>query len=120
MSILDRALARLFPSVPPAQQARLLAAMEARTMTPAPGARGEARPGAGTLSAPTFQGADQPEGEVTAPAARHRGSEHRDASPSGPPAIETCLSWQPHPSHADEFTDAWLNHLLDRWKGPTT
>ena len=44
---LVRVLDSLFPMVDPADQARLLAAMEGRDQAPAPGVRGEAHPGAG-------------------------------------------------------------------------
>jgi hypothetical protein len=44
---LVRVLDSMFPMVDPADQARLLAAMEGRDQAPAPGVLGEAHPGAG-------------------------------------------------------------------------
>lgn len=55
MKWINRVLAWWFPSVPPADQARVLAAMEGRTPSPAPDVCGEAASGAGQT----------PEGEVT-------------------------------------------------------
>ena len=78
---LVRVLDSLFPMVDPGDQARLLAAMEGRDQAPAPGALGEAHPGAGNgpgRKAPSV--ADLP------------GHPH-DTTP-----------WSPHPSHAWEFT----------------
>lgn len=117
MSRFGRVLDALFPSVPPASQARILAAMQGRTyQTPAPGVRGEAHPGPGQtsgvnggqgLSSFPPGGADEapdkpketappwaapapltPEGEATALSPDPRGSELRHASPSGQPSTK--------------------------------
>jgi hypothetical protein len=99
-----RLLAALFPSVPPADQAIVLAAM-----TPAPGACGEAAPGAG----------HSPGGEVapteTSPA-RSRSSVVEPSMPR-PPANEVLLNWRAHPTHRWEFSDTHLGALVDRWRG---
>lgn len=59
MSRIGRALAWVFPSCNASieTRARILAAMEGRDLTPAPGVCGEADPGAGqTTVAPAFHG----------------------------------------------------------------
>ena len=101
--MLTRILAFLFPSVPPADQARVLAAMEGRTyQSPVVGARGSA----------SAAGQSPEDGDGCSPST--------GPSPfSGPPACETALYWRPHPSRTTEFTDEWLGHLLDRWGAPS-
>lgn len=91
------AVAALFPSVPPADQARVLAAMEGRDyQSPAPTSGGEASTGAGR----------EPEGSASS-----------GASPSGShtPHVEVLLNWRAHPSHRWEFTDTRLADVVDRW-----
>lgn len=99
-----RSVARtLFPSVPAADRARVLAAMEGRTyQSPAPTPGGEAGPGAGR----------EPGGAATS----------TPATPPGPhaPHAEVLLNWRAHPAHRWEFSDTRLADLIDRWTREAT
>lgn len=126
MSRFTRILASLAPaSVPPHLQARCLAAMEGRTMSPAPGVCGEAAPGAGQHSAaaeldstPPAAADPAPEGESQVPASDPDAtSSSTQLTPSGPPPCETDLFWEPSPDAAFDLSTGRLAHLLDRWKG---
>lgn len=106
MSRFSRVLAWAFPSVPPSDLSVGLTAMEGDTQTPAVGAWGSAS-----------AAGEAPEGEEQELTRRpvRRGSEHStQASPSGPPACETDIFWDPSPDARWDF--ACLGSLLDRWK----
>lgn len=77
--LLCRLLAGLFPSVPPADQVRVLAAMEGRTQSPVPTSQGEGSVGTG-----------QATGAAVSRAAGGRGG---GPAPSGPAPDHTILSW---------------------------
>lgn len=99
------ALVVLFPSVPPADRARVLAAMEGRDyQSPASKPGGEAGTGAGR----------GPGGE--APSVASSPGPH---APHAPHA-EDLLNWRAHPTHRWEFTDTRLADLLDRWTREAT
>lgn len=96
------ALKALFPSVPPADQARILAAMEGRDyQSPAPTSGGEAGTGAGREPGSRPSSGDQHPGSHT-------------------PHAEVLLNWRAHPAHRWEFTDTRLADLVDRWSREVT
>lgn len=96
--MIARVIGWLFPSVPPRDQAIVLAAMEGRTIqTPGAGVCGEAHPAPG-----------QPEGGDGLPSV--------SPSPlSSAPEIERRVSQSFHPSMYPVLSDHHLAHLLDQW-----
>lgn len=110
-----RILDALFPSVPPLDQVRVLAAMEGRSLTPAPGHAGEGWPGAGHTPE---DGRKAPSSgtEVLSDSTPARGSAW-SASRSPVPEVEDLRNWRAHPSHRWEFADTHLGALLDLWRG---
>lgn len=96
------ALKVLFPSVPPADQARILAAMEGRDyQSPAHTHGGEAGAGAEREPGGRPSSGDQSPGSYT-------------------PHVEVLLNWRAHPSHRWEFTDTRLAEVVDRWSREVT
>lgn len=105
--VVRRALAAWFPSVPPADQAIVLAAMEnPYPQTPTHGPGGEAGPWVGQT----------PEGEDGAPAPVVAVEATKTPRPPVP-AREDLPTYRPHPCHRWEFADGRLATLLDRWGG---
>lgn len=108
--MIGRVLAWLFPSVPPAEQAIVLAAMEGRTQTPVVGARGRASAtGQTTAIEPTPGGGAASEdgtGAVLSSVA---------VPFSGAPACETQVAFYPHPANRWDLSDDRLWTLVDRW-----
>lgn len=102
--IARRTVAALFPSVPYADRARVLAAMEGRSLTPAPGLRGEAQPGAGD----DLVGGAEAGGTSAPPAGRRI------------PPVEDLRNWRPDARHRWEFHDRHLAEVVDRWKQATS
>ncbi|SDC45112.1 hypothetical protein [Nocardioides lianchengensis] len=103
--IARRTAAVLFPSVPPRDRARILAAMQdPYPQTPATSCEWEARPVAG-------------HGPVDGAALPDRAPS--TGSRSIPPA-EDLRNWRAHPVHRWEFSDQHLDALVGRWKSATS
>lgn len=125
MNRLLRALAHLFPSVPPRDQAIVLTAMEGRPTTPVPASLGEDGTGTGPTTTPTSLGAGgTPEGEedpaATEPAPATCAEATAPRPPvTTPPPVE-LLRWSAHPHHSWEFTDTALAQLVTAWQKETS
>lgn len=99
MTRLARVLAALFPSVPPRDQAIVLAAMEGRDLeTPVVERLGEER----DMTGQSEGGDERPNSFSSSPL-------------SGAPAVENLRNWRAHPSHRWEFTDRHLEAVLNQW-----
>lgn len=101
-----RAAVLLLPSVP----RRLARLVDVAAQTPVPVRLGEERAGTGPDAASTSLGVGSRPGSAVP---------WHPAAFSGPPPVETLLSWSAHPAHRWEFNDTHLAALLGRWTQET-